>query len=74
MLRQIYGDQSGYFFVDIVVIMGYNKKNRAVFLNKNGKKEISVAIISKKNSKSFLITKVCHKIIRKLQERQILCH
>ena len=74
MLRQIYGDQSGYFFVDIVVIMGYNKKNRAVFLNKNGKKEISVAIISKKNSKSFLITKVCHKINRKLQERQILCH
>ena len=73
MLRQIYGDQSGYFFVDIVVIMGYNKKNRAVFFNKNGKKEISVAIISKKNSKSFLITNVCHKIIRKLQERQILC-
>ena len=52
----------------------YNKKNRAVFLNKNGKKEISVAIISKKNSKSFLITNVCNKIIRKLQERQILCH
>ena len=52
----------------------YNKKNRAVFLNKNGKKkEISAAIIPKKNSKSFLITNVCHKIIRKLQERKILC-
>ena len=62
------------FFADIVVIMGYNKKNRAVFLNKNGKKkEKSVAIIPKKNSKSFLITNVYHKIIRKLQERQILC-
>lgn len=62
------------FFVDIVVIMGYNKKDRAVFLNKNGeKKEKSVAIIPKKNSKRFLITNVCHKIIRKLQERQILC-
>lgn len=61
------------FFVDIVVIIGHNKKNRAVFLNKNGKKEISVAIISKKNSKSLPITNVCHKIIRKLQELQILC-
>ena len=27
------------FLVDIVVIMGYNKKNRAVFLDKNGKKK-----------------------------------
>lgn len=31
------------FFVDIVVIMGYNKKNRAVFLNKNGKKKEKIS-------------------------------
>ena len=49
------------------------KKIELYSLIKTGKKEISVAIIPKKNSKSFLITNVCHKIIRKLQERQILC-
>ena len=41
------------FFVDIVVIMGYNKKNRAVFLNKNRKKRKISCYYSEEEFKKF---------------------